>query len=171
MTLRVDPGRITALVGPSGCGKSTLLGVLLGEVLAPAAEVTGTVEVLAADGSVTDLRTVERASWLRQVGWVPQRPTLLPGTVADNVRFGRPGLSDADVAAALAASGLDPAALPDGVSTPVSEVGGVSMGQARRIGLARALVCQPALLLLDEPSAALDPGTEADVVRHAPAAP
>ncbi len=164
VSLQIEPGRITAIVGPSGCGKSTLFAVLLGEVRAAGADLTGTVELVAADGSVTDLAAVEPSSWLSQVGWVPQRPTLLPGTVADNVRFGRHDVLDPEVAAALAAAGLDPATLPDGLFTAISEVGGVSMGQARRIGLARALLRRPALLLLDEPSAALDTATESEVV-------
>ena len=164
VSLQIEPGRITAIVGPSGCGKSTLFAVLLGEVRAPAADLTGTVELVAADGSVTDLAAVEPSSWLSQVGWVPQRPTLFPGTVADNVRLGRRDVLDPEVAAALASAGLDPATLPDGLFTAISEVGGVSMGQARRIGLARALLRSPALLLLDEPSAALDTTTESDVV-------
>jgi ATP-binding cassette subfamily C protein CydCD len=89
---------------------------------------------------------------------------MLGGTVADNVRFGRPGFTDVQVTSALRAAGLDPAELPNGVSTAITEGGaGVSVGQARRIGVARALLADPAILLFDEPTAALDGTREAEV--------
>lgn len=162
----VAPGRVTALVGPSGCGKSTVLGVLMGLVGPPAAEVTGTVQVVDADGTEAALGELDLAAWRAQVGWVPQAPAMLAGTCADNVRLGRDGYSDAHVAAALRAAGLDPGELPEGLATRIREDGGgVSVGQARRIGVARALLPDPAILLLDEPTAALDGTREADVGR------
>ncbi len=89
---------------------------------------------------------------------------MLAGTVADNVRFGRTGFTDTDVLAALAAAGLDPEELPGGLGAAITESGsGVSVGQARRIGVARALLADPAILLLDEPTAALDGTREAEV--------
>lgn len=89
---------------------------------------------------------------------------MLAGNVADNVRFGRPGFSDADVAAALSAAGLAPDELRDGLATLVSEGGaGISVGQVRRIAVARALLADPAVLLFDEPTAALDGTREAEV--------
>lgn len=160
-SLDLRPGRMTALVGPSGCGKSTLLAVLLRE--AGAAELSGAVEVVGGDGVTRDLADLDEPAWRAQLGWVPQRPTLLPGSVADNVRLGRAGYDDRAVDTALRQAGLTAAELPRGLSTPVGEGGGVSVGQARRIGLARALLARPAMLLLDEPSAALDSGTEAEV--------
>ncbi len=158
------PGRVTALVGPSGCGKSTILAALLGLVGPPTASVTGTVEVVDRAGAATPLEDLDMDAWRAQVGWVPQVPTMIAGTVADNVRFLRPGWSDHDVTDALRAAGLDPEELPSGLSTPVAEGGGgVSLGQARRIGVARALLADPAILLLDEPTAALDGTSEAGV--------
>ncbi len=158
------PGRVTAMVGPSGCGKSTILSVLLGLVGPPTATVTGVVEVVDIAGDATALSDLDLAGWRAQIGWVPQSPAMLGGTVADNVRFGREGFTEADVADALRSAGLDPQELPNGLATRITEGGaGVSVGQVRRIGVARALLADPAILLLDEPTAALDGTREAEV--------
>ena len=110
------------------------------------------------------LSDLDLPAWRSQIGWVPQSPAMLGGTVADNVRFGRPGFGEADVVGALRAAGLDPEELPNGISTAITEGGaGVSVGQARRIGVARALLADPAILLFDEPTAALDGTREAEV--------
>jgi ABC-type transport system involved in cytochrome bd biosynthesis fused ATPase/permease subunit len=163
-SLAIRPGRVAALVGPSGCGKSTLLAVLLGLVGPPAATVTGEVLIETADGRDVPLSELDLAAWRAQVGWVPQTPAMLAGSVADNVRFGRSGYDEVAVADALRAAGLDPTELPEGLATRIAEGGaGVSVGQARRIGLARALLADPAILLLDEPTAALDGSREAEV--------
>jgi thiol reductant ABC exporter CydD subunit len=160
----IRPGRVTALVGPSGCGKSTILTVLLGLVGPPTATVEGLVELVDDSGAAVPLADADPTSWRDQLGWVPQSPAMLAGSVADNVRFGRAGFSDEDVAGALQAAGLNAAELPRGLSTPISEGGaGVSVGQVRRIGVARALLADPAILLLDEPTAALDGTREAEV--------
>lgn len=158
------PGRVTALVGPSGCGKSTILSVLLGLVGPPTAALDGVVEVVAGAGDATALSDLDPAAWRAQIGWVPQSPAMLGGTVADNVRLGRAGFADSDVLGALRAAGLDPAELPHGLATAITEGGaGVSVGQVRRIGVARALLGDPAILLLDEPTAALDGTREAEL--------
>jgi ATP-binding cassette subfamily C protein CydCD len=163
-TGEIRPGRVTALVGPSGCGKSTLLSVLLGLVGPPTATVSGSVEVVAPDGSAIRLEELDLPAWRAQVGWVPQSPAMLPGTVADNVRLGRPGFTDQQVQEALVAAGLAPAELRDGAATTIGEGGtGISVGQARRIGVARALLADPPILLFDEPTAALDGTREAEV--------
>ncbi len=164
-TLVIRPGRMTALVGPSGCGKSTLLSVLLGLVGPPTAQVSGSVEVTDATGRSVPLAELDLPAWRAQLGWVPQAPSMLAGTVADNVRLGRPGFTDDQVLGALRAAGLSVQdELADGLATSVTEGGaGVSVGQARRIGLARALLANPAILLLDEPTAALDGSREAEV--------
>lgn len=163
-SIEIRPGRVTALVGPSGCGKSTVLAVLLGLVGPPTAEVTGTVEVVTPAGRAIPLADLDPAAWRAQLGWVPQSPAMLPGTVAENVRLGRPGFTDAQVEAALVAAGLPSAELRDGLDTAVGEGGsGVSVGQARRIGVARALLADPPILLFDEPTAALDGTREAEV--------
>jgi ABC-type multidrug transport system fused ATPase/permease subunit len=163
-SFEIRPGRVTAIVGPSGCGKSTILSVLLGLVGPPTAVVDGAVEVVDAAGTATDLADLDPAAWRAQIGWVPQSPAMLGGTVADNVRFGRAGFTDAEVAGALHAAGLDLDELPQGLATAITEGGaGVSVGQVRRIGVARALLADPAILLFDEPTAALDGTREAEV--------
>jgi ATP-binding cassette subfamily C protein CydCD len=155
-TLRVRPGELVAVVGPSGCGKSTLLAAVLGNVAVTA----GRIRVGGAD-----LADVSRTSWLAQLAWLPQRPVLLAGTVADNVRLGVADATDAEVRAALTGAGaadLDPGVL-------LAEDGtGLSAGQRQRVALARALLrCShgAGLLLLDEPTEHLDRATEAVVLR------
>jgi ATP-binding cassette subfamily C protein CydD len=150
--LTLPAGARLAVVGPSGSGKSTLLAVLLGFV--PPA--SGRVLV---DG--VDLRSLAPASWLADVAWVPQRPTLFRGSLASNIALGLPS---ADVPSAARAAALDAVAagLPQGFETPVGELGEVlSAGQRQRVGLARALARTSAgLVLLDEPTARLDSRTE-----------
>ncbi|MFD7652526.1 thiol reductant ABC exporter subunit CydD [Actinosynnema sp. NPDC059797] len=146
VSLRLDPGERVALVGPSGVGKSTVLSVLLGFV----APVSGRVLV----GGV-DLREVDPATWLPQLAWVPQRPTLFPGTVADNIALGSP-LDPAAAATAVGLGHLVDAAHP------------LSSGERQRVALARALARPDArALLLDEPTSRLDSGTEEVVLRAA----
>ncbi len=152
-TLELAPGRTVAVTGPSGAGKSTLLRALLGFVEPSAGRIT-------VDG--IDLADIDRASWHRQIAWVPQRPHLFAGTVAENVRLARPDASDADVRSALAAAGAGGFAAPDDA---IGEDGaGLSAGQRQRLALARAFLADRPLLLLDEPTANLDGDTEAEVV-------
>jgi thiol reductant ABC exporter CydD subunit len=163
LDLEIRPGEVLAIAGPSGAGKSTLLALLLG-FLAPD---EGRVSVGGADLGALDLD-----SWRAQIAWVPQAPRLLAGTVADNVRLGRPEATDAQVAAALDAAGVLAELGPVGPQTVLGEAGsGLSAGQRQRVALARALVRDAGLLLLDEPTAGLDGETEADVLaalrRHA----
>ncbi|MFF5495827.1 thiol reductant ABC exporter subunit CydD [Streptomyces aquilus] len=158
VSFAVEPGETVALVGPSGAGKSTLLNVLLGFV--PPTEG----RVLA--GGV-DLADADLDQWRSQVAWVPQRPQLFAGTIAENVRLARPGADDAAVRRALADAGalefVD--ALPQGAETGLGEDGaGLSAGQRQRLALARAFLADRPVLLLDEPTAALDGATEAEVV-------
>ncbi len=158
VSFTVEPGETVALVGPSGAGKSTLLHVLLGFV--PPAE--GRVRV----GGV-DLAEADLEQWRSRVAWVPQRPHLFAGTIAENVRLARPDADDEAVRRALRDAGalefVD--ALPEGVGTRLGEDGtGLSAGQRQRLALARAFLADRPVLLLDEPTAALDGATEAEVV-------
>ncbi|KUN24363.1 ABC transporter [Streptomyces antibioticus] len=158
VSFAVEPGETVALVGPSGAGKSTLLSALLGFVR--------TVEGRVLAGGV-DLADADLDQWRSQVAWVPQRPQLFAGTIAENVRLARPDADDAAVRRALADAGalefVD--ALPQGADTGLGEDGaGLSAGQRQRLALARAFLADRPVLLLDEPTAALDGATEAEVV-------
>lgn len=166
-TGRPGGGRVVALRGPSGAGKSTTALVLLG-LLRPD---EGRVLVEPAGGGAAtdldavDLAEVDPATWWPQVTWVPQRPTLAPGTLRDAVTDGRDVADDA-LAAAARTTGLDAvvAGLPQGWDTPVGLGGtGLSVGQRQRVALAAALLdgagaggAAPPLVLLDEPTAHLD---------------
>lgn len=157
-SLVVEEGETVALVGPSGVGKSTLLNVVLGF----AAPDEGRVRV-----GGTDLADLSPERWRERIAWVPQRPHLFAGTIAENVRLARPEADDSAVAAALRDAGAYDfvAALPEGVATRLGEDGaGLSAGQRQRLALARAFLADRPVLLLDEPTASLDGETEAGIV-------
>jgi ATP-binding cassette subfamily C protein CydCD len=158
-TFEVRRGEVVALAGPSGVGKSTLIDVILG--LRPAD--SGDVIVVPSDAAVPamDVATLDIESWHRRVAWVPQHPYCFAGTVAANARLATPDASDASVREALAAVGLhdvDP-------GMQLGEGGtGLSSGQRRRLGVARALLKDADVLILDEPTAGLDSEAEATVL-------
>jgi thiol reductant ABC exporter CydD subunit len=154
-SLEVAAGERLALIGPSGAGKSTVLAVLLGFV-APGA---GRVSV----GGV-DLSTTPIARWREQVSWVPQRPRLFRGSLADNLRLGDPAADVARLTEAAGMAGLDSvlARLPGGLDAPVGEGGlALSSGERQRVAIARAVLRDAPLVLFDEPDAHLDPSTRA----------
>ena len=149
--LELPPGRTVALVGPSGSGKSTVAALLLGFSEPSAGRVTA--------GGV-DLAACDLRAWRAELAWVPQRPTLFRGTVADNVRLGDGGASLARVRAALELAGADDFVrrLPDGLATVVGDGGRpLSAGERQRLALARAFLRDAPLAILDEPTANLDP--------------
>ena len=158
--LELAPGETVALVGPSGGGKSTIAALLL-RLAEPTA---GRITV----GGV-DLAACDPAAWRAEIAWVPQRPTLFRGTVADNIRLGesRAGREQVRAAAALAGAHAFVSELPNGYETVVGDGGRpLSVGERRRIALARAFVRDAPLVVLDEPTADLDP-VSAEIVRDA----
>ncbi len=163
VSIDLPAGRITALVGPSGCGKSTVLGILE-RFVDPCA---GDISVLD-HGTRTAIEDFDIVAWRSQIAWVGQDPQLIPASIADNVRLGTPSASAQTVDAALASVGLADvvAGLAAGAQTLVGEgATSLSVGQTRRIALARAFCSDARLVLLDEPTAALDAETEAAVLR------
>jgi ATP-binding cassette subfamily B protein len=160
INLTIEPGETVALVGQTGAGKSTLV-----KLIARFYDVTSG-QVLV-DG--TDVRDYDLASYRHQLGVVPQESYLFAGTVRDSIAYARPDASDAEVEAAARATGAHEMIirLPGGYGHEVSERGrNLSSGQRQLIALARAQLADPAILLLDEATAALDLAAEA-AVNHA----
>jgi thiol reductant ABC exporter CydD subunit len=157
VSLTLHPGETVAVTGVSGAGKSTLAALLLR--FADPAEGTLTC-------GADDLRDVDTEAWRARIAWVPQRPAIVAGTVADNIRLGAPDAGEAHVrlAAVRARAHAFVAALPEGYETRIGEGGRpLSAGEAQRIALARAFLRDAPLVVLDEPTAHLDPATAADI--------
>jgi ATP-binding cassette subfamily B protein len=157
--LDVPAGTTVALVGHTGAGKSTI-AKLLARFYDPR---DGRITI---DG--TDLREITQGSLRRQLGIVPQEGFLFAGTIADNVAFGRPGASRAELEAAAEAVGADQfvSDLPDGLDTEVGERGfKLSLGQRQLVAFARALLADPRILILDEATSSVDIGTERRIER------
>jgi len=156
-SLHIQPGEMVALVGHTGAGKSTL-----GKLIARFYEFQGGQILL--DGQ--DIRTFDLQSLRRQIGMVPQTPFLFSGTVADNIRYPRPDATDAEVEEDARRIGggdwLD--VLENGLQTEVGEQGrALSMGQRQLVALARLLIQQPRVIILDEATASVDPLTETQI--------
>jgi ATP-binding cassette subfamily B protein len=155
--LRIDPGESVALVGHTGAGKSSIA-----KLIARFYEFQG--GRIAIDGQ--DIRTFDLASYRRQLGVVSQSPFLFSGTVADNIRYARPDLSDDEIETIARRIGRGEwlEALPEGLQTDVGERGSrLSMGQRQLVALVRVLVQTPAIFVLDEATASVDPFTEAQI--------
>lgn len=155
--LSIPAGKITALVGPSGSGKTTLSDLVIGLIQPDEGTIT-------LDG--VPLTEVDNRAWRKQIGYVPQEMFLLNDSVRTNVTLGEEGLGDAEVERALRRAGAWEfvSKLPEGIDTRVGERGALlSGGQRQRIAIARALVHEPSLLVLDEATTALDPETERSV--------
>ena len=158
----IAPGVVTALSGPSGAGKSTIVACLLADMTPDAGRVLLRPSSSVSGGSI--LSDIDPATWRRQISWVPQSPTLVPGTILDNM--GDLPLDDLNDAAA--ATGFDDvlASAPDGWNTVIGSGGvGLSVGQRQRLALTRALASHSQVVILDEPTAHLDAVSEETVVR------
>ncbi|MCA9984795.1 MAG: ABC transporter ATP-binding protein [Anaerolineales bacterium] len=156
-SLTIPAGQTLAIVGHTGAGKSSLVKLLMRFYEFQGGDIR-------VDGH--SLRALDLSSYRRQLGLVPQAPFLFSGSVADNIRYGRPEASNAEIAAAAHQLGdgswLDD--LPEGLATDVGERGArLSLGQRQLVALARVLLQNPAILLLDEATASIDPLTEAQV--------
>jgi ATP-binding cassette subfamily C protein CydD len=158
LSFRAHAGETVILAGPSGAGKSSVLELLLGTTRPDSGRIT----INGAD--IADLVPSARA---RLIAWIGQRPVLFAGTIRDNIRFARPEAAETEILeAARAARVLSfTDTLPAGLDTVIGDGGhGLSGGQAQRVAIARALLKNAPLLLLDEPTAHLDPATEGEVL-------
>ena len=157
VSFSIPAGRLTTLVGPSGAGKTSTIDLIVGLVRPQ----SGAIWI-----DDHQLDQVNLHAWRRAVGYVPQETLLLHDSVLMNVTLGEPSLTRADAEAALRAAGAWDfvGSLADGINTPIGERGSrLSGGQRQRIAIARALVHQPQLLILDEATTALDPDSEAAI--------
>jgi ATP-binding cassette subfamily C protein CydD len=158
LNFRVPAGETLILIGPSGSGKTTIIEMLLGFIRPDQGRVT-------INGA--DIATLVPQALSNLTAWIGQRPMLFAGTIRDNIRFARPEATDSEIedAAQFGRVTAFAALLPEGMDTVVGEGGyGLSGGEAQRVALARAYLKNAPLLLLDEPTAHLDPATEAEVL-------
>ena len=158
VTLAVRPGEVVAVVGPSGGGKSTIVDLLLRHLDADEGDVC-------LDGH--RLRDLRLDDVRRHIVAVEQEPFVFNTTIAENIRYAQPGASDEQVHAAALSAGLREFidGLPDGYGTVVGERGmAISAGERQRIAIARAFLADPAVLVLDEATASLDPVSERHVI-------
>lgn len=153
INLAIRPGDHIIVTGPSGAGKSSLLALLLGFASPSSGAITAGEAALA---------HIDAGLWRAQIAWVPQHPHLFAGTVTSNIALGQPAPRRADIVAAACLAGADDfiRRLPDGYDTTLTEgAHSLSAGQAQKIALARAFLRQAPVLLLDEPTAHLDPAS------------
>jgi ATP-binding cassette subfamily C protein CydD len=158
LSFRVPAGEILLLTGASGAGKSTIIDLILGFISPSSGKIA--INGQDAQSLVADARS-------RMIGWIGQKPVIFGGTIRDNLIFAKPGATDAELTEAIRRARLTDviAALPAGLDTPIGDAGfGLSGGQAQRVAIARAFLKDAPLLLLDEPTAHLDPAAERDVL-------
>ena len=160
----ITPGIVTALCGPSGAGKSTIVACLLADMTPDAGRILLRPSASSSESGESILSDIDPAAWRRQISWVPQSPTLVPGTILDNMG----DLPPDDLSDAAAATGFDEvlASTPNGWNTVIGSGGvGLSVGQRQRLALTRTLAAHSQVVILDEPTAHLDAVSEETVVR------
>ena len=160
----IRPGTVTAFAGPSGAGKSTLVACLLSDITPDAGQIRLRAQASSRDDEGLALTDVDPTSWRSAISWVPQSPTLVPGTILDNMG----DLPQRDLDEAARATGFDAvlATTPDGWNSTIGSGGvGLSVGQRQRLALTRALAARSQVVVLDEPTAHLDAVSEETVVR------
>jgi ATP-binding cassette subfamily C protein CydD len=158
LSFRVPAGEILLLTGASGAGKSTVLDLILGFIEPESGKISFNGQ---------DAASLTAAARAGLIGWIGQKPMIFAGTILDNLKFAKPDANDSEIAEAVRRARLTEtiAALPLGLNTAIGESGfGLSGGQAQRIAIARAFLKDAKLLLLDEPTAHLDPAIEKDVL-------
>ena len=159
-TFEVPANKITVLQGPSGSGKTTLIDLLIGLNTAQKGKIL-------IGGK--PIESIDIKAWRQSIGYVPQELMLFHDTISENISLSNPNISTEAVHAALEQAGAKTfiGALPQGIETDVGEMGSrLSGGQRQRISLARALVTEPKMLILDEVTSALDPDTEGEIVSN-----
>ena len=160
----ITPGVVTALSGPSGAGKSTIVSCLLADMSPDAGRIALRQSASTSTDDEIALSDIDPTAWRRQISWVPQSPTLVPGTILDNMG----DLPIGDLTAAAQATGFDTvvATTPEGWNSVIGSGGvGLSVGQRQRLALTRALAAHSQIVILDEPTAHLDAVSEETVVR------
>lgn len=158
ISFRLSAGETLILEGESGAGKSTLIEMLLGFINPESGR------VLLGEADMNTLTPHQISSC---ISWIGQKPVIFAGTIRENILFARPDASEEQILAAVKSAAVDGflSTLPDGLDTRIGEGGfGLSGGQAQRIAIARAYLKNAPLLLLDEPTAHLDPATEAEIL-------
>jgi ATP-binding cassette subfamily C protein CydD len=158
LSFRIPAGEILLLTGASGAGKSTIIDLILGFIQPESGKI-------AINGQ--DAQSLVPEARSKMIGWIGQKPVIFSGTILDNLVFAKPEATESEIAEAIRRARLTDviAALPAGLDTQIGDAGfGLSGGQAQRIAIARAFLKDAPLLLLDEPTAHLDPAIEKDVL-------
>ena len=157
----IEAGSVHALVGPSGAGKSTLAGILMGFVKPNQGSV-----LIHSESGTHDLADVDIAEWRKQISWQPQEPKFPIGTLREILHHAQPSATDSELLAALAQVELYLADFPDGLETKLGTVSQkLSLGQMRKIALARAVLKDAPILILDEPTASIDDASEIKIAQ------